>query len=542
MGHKLHHVSFQLAVILLYVSAAVADILASCPTPVVKKRTIIESNESIKKGARLIGKDIVDNAKDCYELCCKDSTCNAAIMHYKEEIVNNEAVTYKYCFLFACGAPSVCSYRYHRRYAVIDLGSREDERTVINPPSNPATTTTTTTTTTTPAPTTSVPEAPTTQQLPTTTEKSESCDTACPYDYDPVCGDDGKQYDNKCLFKVAKCKENSLNVAHNGECKPDTTPCHSALSSADTGLLGAHVMSCAEDGTFAEKQCHSSTGYCWCVDPKTGTEIKGSKKGPTEGQVKCGVCHRQVASSVSSGLLGAHVMSCADDGTFAEKQCHSSTGYCWCVDPKTGTEIKGSRKGPTEGQVKCGDDVVVSADHNEESVTVSATDYEEVPEEASLPPPTTLSNVQDDPYYTSERREWPNATEVGACHRALSSVHRGLVGSYVPQCKVDGTYRDKQCHGSTGYCWCVDTNTGGEIVGTKKGPTDGSDELECVPVVLVVRPSAMGSFLSLPLLIALIICIVLFIGVVYRVRCVRRGRAKKLPVDDGDYLINGMYL
>ena len=37
-------------------------------------------------------------------------------------------------------------------------------------------------------------------------------------------------------------------------------------------------------------------------------------------------------------------------------------------------------------------------------------------------------------------------------HRLLR--HR-LVGVYHPQCDEDGSYKAKQCHGSTGFCWCV---------------------------------------------------------------------------------------
>ena len=31
----------------------------------------------------------------------------------------------------------------------------------------------------------------------------------------------------------------------------------------------------------------------------------------------------------------------------------------------------------------------------------------------------------------------------------------GLVGAYSPQCNEDGSWKRLQCHGSIGYCWCV---------------------------------------------------------------------------------------
>ena len=38
----------------------------------------------------------------------------------------------------------------------------------------------------------------------------------------------------------------------------------------------------------------------------------------------------------------------------------------------------------------------------------------------------------------------------------------GLVGAYSPQCNEDGSWKRLQCHGSIGYCWCV--NNEGEKV------------------------------------------------------------------------------
>uniref|UniRef100_A0A3B5Q4M3 Thyroglobulin type-1 domain-containing protein n=1 Tax=Xiphophorus maculatus TaxID=8083 RepID=A0A3B5Q4M3_XIPMA len=51
-----------------------------------------------------------------------------------------------------------------------------------------------------------------------------------------------------------------------------------------------------------------------------------------------------------------------------------------------------------------------------------------------------------------------------------------LVGAYVPQCDENGLYVPEQCHGSTGYCWCVDSR-GQERAGTRTGP--GSPSVDC---------------------------------------------------------------
>lgn len=42
----------------------------------------------------------------------------------------------------------------------------------------------------------------------------------------------------------------------------------------------------------------------------------------------------------------------------------------------------------------------------------------------------------------------------GPCLEQLRHAPK-LLGAYRPQCTEEGFYHPKQCHGSTGYCWCV---------------------------------------------------------------------------------------
>merc|ERR1712227_427647 len=55
-----------------------------------------------------------------------------------------------------------------------------------------------------------------------------------------------------------------------------------------------------------------------------------------------------------------------------------------------------------------------------------------------------------------------------ACQEQLLSVNSKFMGAFIPKCNSDGTYAAKQCHGSTGYCWCVKPTTGKEISGTRR--------------------------------------------------------------------------
>ena len=48
-----------------------------------------------------------------------------------------------------------------------------------------------------------------------------------------------------------------------------------------------------------------------------------------------------------------------------------------------------------------------------------------------------------------------------------------LIGSYRPQCQDDGSWLPKQCWGSVGACWCVDSQ-GNRITEDTTEPVDCS--------------------------------------------------------------------
>ena len=58
---------------------------------------------------------------------------------------------------------------------------------------------------------------------------------------------------------------------------------------------------------------------------------------------------------------------------------------------------------------------------------------------------------------------------MSACHKEVASAANGpkLIGAFVPKCEDDGSYKKIQCHGSTGYCWCVN-DEGVKQAGTEK--------------------------------------------------------------------------
>ncbi|KAF2986859.1 hypothetical protein EK904_004936 [Melospiza melodia maxima] len=119
-----------------------------------------------------------------------------------------------------------------------------------------------------------------------------------------------------------------------------------------------------------------------------------------------------------------HVPQCDEQGRYRPLQCHSSSGHCWCVDA-AGQEIAGTRTAPGTTPPRCGS-----------------------PEPTERPP--------------------------SMCERWRQSLLEHYGGSprgdqYVPQCEPGGDFAPLQCHGDSGYCWCVE-QSGREIPGTRSEP------------------------------------------------------------------------
>jgi hypothetical protein len=157
---------------------------------------------------------------------------------------------------------------------------------------------------------------------------------------------------------------------------PQCSMCH--IKRADNlrpvALVGGYVPTCDEEGLFETTQIHGSTGYSWCVNPYTGEEIPNTRVGPGQHRtqscndaahmvglrmhsalVEQGPCYAQMLDARGrSSMPGFYTPACTKNGYYKTEQHHSSTGYSWCVNPATGMEIAGTRRGPTDQKVSCG--------------------------------------------------------------------------------------------------------------------------------------------------------------------------------------------
>ncbi|XP_026014393.1 nidogen-2 [Astatotilapia calliptera] len=226
-------------------------------------------------------------------------------------------------------------------------------------------------------------------------------------------------------------------------------------------ITGVYKPQCDAEGQYLPQQCHGSTGYCWCVDSR-GEERAGTRTPPGAAPVDCDRpdqpehvkthCehHRDSVKTTSADgypIVGAYVPQCDAEGQYLSQQCHGSTGYCWCVDSR-GEERAGTRTPPGAAPVDC--DRPVQPEHLK-----------------------THCEHHRDSVKTTSADGYP------------------ITGVYKPQCDAEGQYLPQQCHGSTGYCWCVDSR-GEERAGTRTPP--GAAPVDCdrpVAVTPTERPESM---------------------------------------------------
>ncbi|XP_032072819.1 SPARC-related modular calcium-binding protein 2 isoform X3 [Thamnophis elegans] len=204
-----------------------------------------------------------------------------------------------------------------------------------------------------------------------------------------LCASDGRTFLSRCEFLRAKCKDPQLDIAYRGNCK-DVSRCVAerkyTQEQARKEFQQVFIPECNDDGTYSQVQCHSYTGYCWCVTPN-GRPISGTavahktprcpgslneKLPQREGTGKTDIASRyptlwteQVksrqnktnknsAASCDQELQSAleeakqpqkdnvFIPECANGGLYKPVQCHPSTGYCWCVLVDTGRPIPGT--------------------------------------------------------------------------------------------------------------------------------------------------------------------------------------------------------
>ncbi|XP_017271054.1 SPARC-related modular calcium-binding protein 1 isoform X1 [Kryptolebias marmoratus] len=280
----------------------------------------------------------------------------------------------------------------------------------------------------------------------------------------PVCGSDGRSYETSCELQKARCRDKTLTLAHRGRCQvktfqlpvapaPTSTPearhtefkdagqskCRTERSDALEQSRRPHesifIPECNSDGTYAQVQCHTLTGYCWCVN-NDGKPVSGSS-----------VRNR---TPVCSGNLREYM------GTNAGK-----SGLPGSVTDKP--------PGPPTTGKKVSFRFFLTLNPDDGSKPTPTMETHVPPEEITAP---TLwikhlvykENKQNNS--TSKKQEkGPSCDQERqiALEAAGQSPYNTI---FIPDCGAGGLYKAVQCHQSTGYCWCVLVDTGRPIPGT----------------------------------------------------------------------------
>ncbi|XP_063040022.1 SPARC-related modular calcium-binding protein 1 [Engraulis encrasicolus] len=275
----------------------------------------------------------------------------------------------------------------------------------------------------------------------------------------PVCGSDGRSYETGCDLQRARCKDRTLALAHRGRCKgtkktiipPPLLPAptlaaegkEQELKDSSQSKCGVErvqaleqakqrpqesifIPECSEDGTFAQVQCHTLTGYCWCVTVSDGKPVSGSS-----------VHNRTpVCSGNFREFMGTHAVTSGRPGSVTDKPPGP---------PNSGRRDDGSKPTPTmETHV--------------------------VPEGDEITAPTLW--IKQLVYNGSKNNSNSKRPEkVPSCDQERQSAldeagQNSRDAIFIPDCGPLGLYRPVQCHQSTGYCWCVLVDTGRPIPGT----------------------------------------------------------------------------
>ncbi|KAG7239919.1 hypothetical protein INR49_003647 [Caranx melampygus] len=161
------------------------------------------------------------------------------------------------------------------------------------------------------------------------------------------------------------------------------------------------VPQCHQDGHFLPVQCHNQTGYCWCstpdgkplsgtsvlhlipnctdriiklaqttdadstavkdevdeprptLEPRKPTEmtappiwvtiLMNSVRRPTDSPQTCERERASLLSQMHSAWQEERfIPECSADGHYSPVQCHTATGYCWCVRVDSGRPLSGT--------------------------------------------------------------------------------------------------------------------------------------------------------------------------------------------------------
>ncbi|XP_021564297.1 SPARC-related modular calcium-binding protein 2 [Carlito syrichta] len=249
-------------------------------------------------------------------------------------------------------------------------------------------------------------------------DKDKDCSLDCAGSpQKPLCASDGRTFLSRCEFQRAKCKDPQLEIAYRGNCK-DVSRCVAerkyTQEQARKEFQQVFIPECDDDGTYSQVQCHSYTGYCWCVTPN-GRPISGTA-----------VAHK---TPRCPGSVNEKLPQREGTGKTVSLQIFSVLNSDDAAAPALETQPQGDEEDIASRYPTLWTEQVKSRQNKTNKNSVSSCDQE----------------------------------HQSALEEAKQPKNDNVV---IPECAHGGLYKPVQCHPSTGYCWCVLVDTGRPIPGT----------------------------------------------------------------------------
>jgi len=225
------------------------------------------------------------------------------------------------------------------------------------------------------------------------------------------------------------------------------------------GKTECPIVYCLDDGSFRPWQCKGDV--CYCVN-EDGNKIFGShyllgeSMNCSSYQSPCQIKREQEIKDCD-GKVGCLIPTCAPDGAFTSKQCHGSTGFCWCVD-SNGTQV-GSQ---TRESLSCQSGCCMTFGYGVR-MQECCHEYEDDVIENSCTAPALGGGALH--YPGSKCEEIKDVTLCEKKRHLDKSVCGEMLGCFVTQCTNDGDF-STQVLSSTGFSWCVN-GKGEKIVSTE---------------------------------------------------------------------------